>query len=100
MITEIILGITTLSLIVLVAYREKQHDEHIKNLEDKIVKTNPEVYWKEKNEGKRPVPNEMASEDREEVPIADIPMMEFTDRDFKIEMEGDPETPAEAVARD
>jgi len=80
-------------------YREKKHNEHIKDLEGKIIKTNPQIYWKEQNEGKRAVPNEMARESGEETPIADIPMMEFTDRDFNIQLEGDPETPHEARAR-
>ena len=96
---ELIFFTIIISLIGYIVYKEKRHENHIKFLEEKITKTIPQIYWAEKNEGKKPLSNEMAKQSREEVPIADIPMLEFTDRDFKIELEGDSETPAEARAR-
>jgi len=93
--------IVPLSLVALIAFREIQHEKHIKRLEDKIIKTDSKAGWAGTEESYKKIksPNEMAREDGEETPIADIPMMEFTDRDFNIQMEGDSETPQEAVAR-
>jgi len=96
---EYIFTAIILSLIALIVYRERQHEEHIKRLEDKIIPPDSTVRWQGKNIKRNPSPNEMAREGGEETPIADIPMMEFTDRDFNIQVEGDSETPAEAVAR-
>lgn len=95
---ELVLFFIIVTLIGVSAYKEKLLYEHIKELEGKLAKTNPQVYWAEKNEGKKPVPNQMAEESNGEVPLSEIPMMEFTDRDFKIQLEGDSETPAEARA--
>lgn len=97
--TEIILLIVIVVLVFVSTYKEVLLYEQIKSLEEKITKTNPQLYWTEKNEGKRPISNEMANKISEEVPLAEIPMMEFPSRDFNIQMEGDSETPAEARAK-
>jgi hypothetical protein len=96
---DILFTIIIVSLIIVIVLKDRRYDEHIKTLEGKITRANPEVYWAEKNEGKRPVPNQMGKEDDTEVSLGDIPMMEFTDRNFNIQMEGDSETPAEARAK-
>jgi hypothetical protein len=96
---ELILLGVIIALLGLIIWKEIQYNKHVRFLEEKIIKTNPELYWTERNEGKRVVPNSISQENQDEVPLTEIPMMEFGDRDFKIEMEGDSETPAEAVAR-
>ena len=96
---EIIFLIIILTLLGIGVYREKKYNEHIQRLENKITGVSPLAPEVTPTGKRKEVPNEMASESREETPIADIPMMEFEDREFNIELEGDPETPAEAVAR-
>lgn len=96
---EVVLTGIIIALLTFMGYREKKYYEHIKSLEDKIIKANPQVYWASKNENKKRESNAMAQQNGEEVPIAEIPFMDFTDRDFNIQVEGDPETPEEARAR-
>jgi hypothetical protein len=97
--SEILLFGVIIALLALIIFKEIQYNRHVRILEEKITKTNPQLYWAEKNEGKRAVPNSISEENRDEVPLTEIPMMEFTDRDFNIQMEGDAETPEEAIAR-
>ena len=96
---ELIFAAIILSLIALIVFRERQHAKHIERLESKVFKTDTAVQPEAWNGKRITTPNEMVKEDGEETPIADIPMMEFTDRNFNIQMEGDSETPAEAIAR-
>lgn len=96
---EIIFIITIIGLLITSTYREVLLYEHIKYLEEKITKTNPQLYWTEKNEGKRPEVNKIANGTADEIPLSEIPMMDLSgSRDFNIKMEGDSETPAEARA--
>lgn len=97
--TEILLFAVIVLLVGVLVYRERGHEKHVMSLEEKITQVVPQVSNVKEKVVKRPTPNEMVREDSEEVPIAEIPMMDFTDRDFKIQMEGDSETPAEARAR-
>ena len=97
---ELIFATIILSLIALIVFKEIQHGKHIERLENKALKIDTVAYPQGANGKKRvTTPNEMAREEGTETPIADIPMMEFTNRDFNIQMEGDSETPSEAVAR-
>lgn len=96
---ELIFATIILSLIALIAFREVQHARHIERLENKTLSTDTAVHPQGANGKRATTPNEMAREEGEETPIADIPMMEFTDREFKIQVDGDSETPSEAVAR-
>lgn len=96
---EIVFTAIILALVLLIGYMQYLSYKHIGSLEDKLVKTNPQVYWRERNETATPVPNEMSEGDEDEIPLSQIPMMEFEDRNFNIQMEGDPETPQEARAR-
>jgi hypothetical protein len=91
----IIIGV----LIFLLGFQEWTWRKHVKDLEDKVFKSNPQLYWTLRNEEKRPQANEIMKENTDEQLLTDIPMMEFKDRNFNIQLEGDSETPMEARAR-
>lgn len=92
--------IVILALLVFLGYREWRHEKHIKELEEKIMVSVPGYVHFRK--GKKPkeagVNNEIMEVSPNEIMLGDIPHMEIP-KDFKIETEGSPETPAEVVAR-
>ena len=104
--------ITIVSLLIFIAIREWQHiiyikekdkiyqkiddrhQKHIETLEEKIVKTNPNIYWTEKHEGKRPAVNEMMTSTDNEVMLGDMPFMDLS-KGYKIQTEEGSSTPLE-----
>lgn len=94
-------AIVIIALLGFIAYQEWGWRNHVKELEEKIIKTNPQLYWLDKREGKKVEKNQITTEDENEVLLSDLPMpeMDMSARDFKIQLEGDSETPAEARAR-
>ena len=81
-----------------ILYKDKRYEEHIKDLENKMVGSNQVVIGQAREKKAPPASNDMAKQDREEIPLTEIPMMEFDNRDFNIQMEGDATTPEEARA--
>ena len=94
-------AIIIIALLGFIAYQEWGWRKHVKELEEKIIKANPQLYWLDKNENKRQEVNQIMRNDENEILLGDMPMPEqdMSARDFKIQQEGDSETPMEARAR-
>jgi len=96
--TEIVLLLVIVFLIGFIVWTEMRHEKHIKELEDKIKKSYPTEVYQPKSDSKPVSVSPILKQDQNEIMLNEIPFMEIP-KDFKIEHEGSPETPAEAVAR-
>jgi hypothetical protein len=97
--TEIILLVVIVFLLGFLVWREREHDLHIRELENKIKSPVVQKIIKEplvKRE--KPEENQITNDNPNEIMLGEIPFMEIP-KEFKIEYEGSPETPAEARAR-
>jgi len=89
-----------IALIALLAWREWRHELHVRELEGRLIDTgNPGVSIPVSGiKSVRPTPNVIMKEDENEVFLTDMAHMDIP-KEYKIQMEGDSETPAEARAR-
>lgn len=88
----------TLALIALIIFREYRHEQHVRELEERLMAGNLTEFHQAQGKKTGEKTNPVMKTEENEVMLLDQSFMEIP-KEYKIEVEGDSETPAEAVAR-